>query len=65
MEFVKDQSWDRSYLIFFINDLNTQSRSVPMRFSHDTKVGGIINTEKDQNMYEDLDDLVDWSNEMR
>ncbi|CAM5151441.1 unnamed protein product [Natator depressus] len=47
----------------FITDLGTKSGSVLIKFADDTKLGGIANLEKDQDIIqEDLDDLVNWSN---
>ncbi|CAM5111341.1 unnamed protein product [Natator depressus] len=47
----------------FITDLGTKSGSVLIKFADDTKLGGIANLERDQNIIqEDLDDLVNWSN---
>ncbi|CAM4587742.1 unnamed protein product [Lepidochelys kempii] len=51
----------------FITDLGTKSGSVLIiKFADDTKLGGIANLEKDQEIIqEDLDDLVNWSNNNR
>ncbi|CAM4653200.1 unnamed protein product [Caretta caretta] len=50
----------------FIADLGTKSRNVLIKFVDDTKLGGIANTEKDQDIIqEDLEDLVNWSNSNR
>ncbi|CAM4404156.1 unnamed protein product [Caretta caretta] len=50
----------------FINDLGTKSGSVLMKSADDTKLGGIANLERDQDIIqEDLDDLVNWSNRMK
>ncbi|CAM5155546.1 unnamed protein product [Natator depressus] len=50
----------------FITDLSTKSGSVLIKFADDTKLGGIANLEKDQDIIqEDLDDLVNWSNSNR
>ncbi|CAM5166439.1 unnamed protein product [Eretmochelys imbricata] len=50
----------------FITDLGTKSGSVLIKFVDDTKLGGIANTERDQDIkLEDLDDLVNWSNSNR
>ncbi|CAM4404676.1 unnamed protein product [Lepidochelys olivacea] len=49
----------------FITDLGTKSGSVLIKFADDTKLGGIANLEKDQDIQEDLDDLVNWSNSNR
>ncbi|CAM5084507.1 unnamed protein product [Eretmochelys imbricata] len=47
----------------FITDLGTKSGNVLIKFADDTKMGGIANTEKDRDIiWEDLDDLVNWSN---
>ncbi|CAM5107889.1 unnamed protein product [Eretmochelys imbricata] len=47
----------------FITDLSTKSGSVLIKFVDDTKLGGIANLEKDQDIIQkDLDDLVNWSN---
>ncbi|CAM4564916.1 unnamed protein product [Lepidochelys kempii] len=51
---------------FFITDLGTKSGNVLIKFTADTKLGGIANTEKDRNIIqEDLDDLVNWNNNNR
>ncbi|CAM4667170.1 unnamed protein product [Lepidochelys kempii] len=50
----------------FITDLGTKRGSVLIKFADDTKLGGIANTEKDRDiLQEDLDDLVNWSNNNR
>ncbi|CAM4552508.1 unnamed protein product [Caretta caretta] len=50
----------------FITDLGTKGRNVLIKFADDTKLGGIANTEKDQDIIqEDLEDLVNWSNSNR
>ncbi|CAM5107583.1 unnamed protein product [Eretmochelys imbricata] len=50
----------------FITDLSTKSGSVLIKFTDDTKLGGITNLEKDRDiLQEDLDDLVNWSNSNR
>ncbi|CAM4563975.1 unnamed protein product [Caretta caretta] len=50
----------------FITDLSTKSGSVLVKFADDTKLGGIANLEKDQDiLQEDLDDLVNWNNSNR
>ncbi|CAM5166280.1 unnamed protein product [Natator depressus] len=50
----------------FITDLSTKSGSVLIKSADDTKLGGIANLEKDQDIIqEDLDDLVNWSNSNR
>ncbi|CAM4679958.1 unnamed protein product [Caretta caretta] len=50
----------------FITDLGTKSGGVLIKFADDTKLGGIANLEKDQEIIqEDLDDLVNWSNSNR
>uniref|UniRef100_A0A8C3HAP4 Reverse transcriptase domain-containing protein n=1 Tax=Chrysemys picta bellii TaxID=8478 RepID=A0A8C3HAP4_CHRPI len=50
----------------FITDLGTECRSVLIKFADDTKLGGIANSEKDQDILQgDLDDLVNWSNSNR
>ncbi|CAM4557273.1 unnamed protein product [Caretta caretta] len=50
----------------FITDLGTKSGSVLIKFADDTKLGGIVNLEKDKDtLQEDLDDLVNWSNSNR
>ncbi|CAM5079111.1 unnamed protein product [Eretmochelys imbricata] len=50
----------------FITDLGTKSRNVLIKFADDTKLGGIANTEKDQDIIQEaLDDLVNWSNSNR
>ncbi|CAM5083682.1 unnamed protein product [Natator depressus] len=50
----------------FITDLGTKSGNVLMKFADDTKLGGIANTEKDQDIIQqDQDDLVNWSNSNR
>ncbi|CAM4578876.1 unnamed protein product [Caretta caretta] len=50
----------------FLTDLGTKSGSVLIKFADDTKLGGIANLEKDQDIIqEDLDDLVNWSNSNR
>ncbi|CAM5121275.1 unnamed protein product [Eretmochelys imbricata] len=50
----------------FITDLGTKSGSVLIKSADDTKLGGIANLEKDQDIIqEDVDDLVNWSNSNR
>ncbi|CAM4592819.1 unnamed protein product [Lepidochelys olivacea] len=50
----------------FITDLGTKSGSVLIKSEDDTKLGGIANLEKDRDIIqEDLDDLVNWSNNNR
>ncbi|CAM5090421.1 unnamed protein product [Natator depressus] len=50
----------------FITDLRTKSESVLIKFTDDTKLGSIANSEKDREIIqEDLDDLVNWSNSNR
>ncbi|CAM4684360.1 unnamed protein product, partial [Lepidochelys kempii] len=50
----------------FITDLGTKSGNVLIKFADDMKLGGIADTEKDQDIIqEDLDDLVNWSNSNR
>ncbi|CAM4522288.1 unnamed protein product [Lepidochelys olivacea] len=50
----------------FITDLGTKSGSVLIKFADDTKLGGIANLDKDQDIIqENLDDLVNWSNSNR
>ncbi|CAM4600677.1 unnamed protein product [Caretta caretta] len=50
----------------FITDLGTKSGSVLIMFADDTKLGGIVNLERDWDIIqEDMDDLVNWSNSNR
>ncbi|CAM5110844.1 unnamed protein product, partial [Natator depressus] len=50
----------------FITDLGTKSGNVLIKFADATKLGGIANTKKDQDIIqEDLDDLVNWNNSNR
>ncbi|CAM5116524.1 unnamed protein product [Natator depressus] len=50
----------------FITDLGTKNWNVLIKFVDDTKLGGIANAEKDQDIIqEDLDDLVNWSKSNR
>uniref|UniRef100_A0A8C3PDM1 Reverse transcriptase domain-containing protein n=1 Tax=Chrysemys picta bellii TaxID=8478 RepID=A0A8C3PDM1_CHRPI len=50
----------------FITDLGTKCRSGLIKFADDTKLAGIANSEKDQDILQgDLDDLVNWSNRNR
>ncbi|CAM4707266.1 unnamed protein product [Lepidochelys kempii] len=50
----------------FITDLGPKSGRVLIKFADDTKLGGIANLEKDQEIIqEDLDDLVNWSYRMK
>ncbi|CAM5153249.1 unnamed protein product [Eretmochelys imbricata] len=50
----------------FITDLGTKSGSVLIKFTDDTKLGGIANLEKDRDIIqEDLNDLFNWSNSNR
>ncbi|CAM5149037.1 unnamed protein product [Natator depressus] len=50
----------------FITDHSTKRGNVLIKFADDTKLGGIANTETDQDIIQKyLDDLVNWSNSNR
>uniref|UniRef100_A0A674KBD5 Reverse transcriptase domain-containing protein n=1 Tax=Terrapene triunguis TaxID=2587831 RepID=A0A674KBD5_9SAUR len=50
----------------FITDLGSKCWSGLIKFADDTKLGGIANSEKHQDILQgDLDDLVNWSNSNR